>query len=79
MSIEELAQLRDKVIATLSDRITSRQKELQSEIARVRDPWTARSQNALWSTWDGSNEWSGVGTMPAWAKALGPNLERYRV
>lgn len=35
LSIEQLADLRDKVIATLNDRVSTRQKELQSEIERV--------------------------------------------
>nr|QDF37930.1 H-NS histone family protein [Bradyrhizobium symbiodeficiens] len=27
---------------------------------------------------DGENTWSGVGTMPAWAKLKGDTLEQYR-
>jgi hypothetical protein len=35
LSIEDLADLRDKVIATLNDRVTARQRELQGEIDRL--------------------------------------------
>jgi hypothetical protein len=35
LSIEQLADLRDKVIATLNDRVSARQRELQSEIDRL--------------------------------------------
>jgi hypothetical protein len=32
-----------------------------------------------WKYRDGENTWSGVGTMPAWAKAKGDMLEYCRV
>jgi hypothetical protein len=35
LSIEQLADLRDQVIATLNDRVSARQKELQGEIDRL--------------------------------------------
>jgi hypothetical protein len=35
LSIEDLAALRDKVIATLNDRVSARQRELQSKIDRL--------------------------------------------
>jgi len=34
LSIEQLAELRDKVILTLNDRVSAKQKELQAEIER---------------------------------------------
>jgi hypothetical protein len=36
LSIEQLADLRDKVITALSDKVTARQKELLAESERVR-------------------------------------------
>jgi hypothetical protein len=35
LSIEQLADLRDQVIATINDRVSARQRELQSEIDRL--------------------------------------------
>jgi DNA-binding protein H-NS len=86
LSIEELAELRDKVIGTLNEHVTVRQRELQGEIDRLGG--VVSSQPAKSSTAcpkravkyrDGSNEWTGVGTMPAWAKLKGDTLESYRV
>jgi hypothetical protein len=50
ISIEQLADLPDQIIATLNDRVSARQRELQSEIDRLggvvssepRKPSTAR-------------------------------------
>jgi DNA-binding protein H-NS len=86
LSIEQLADLRDKVIATLNDRVVARQRELQNEIDRLggvvssepRKQSTARPKRPV-KYRDGQNEWSGCGTMPAWAKAKGDALESYRV
>jgi hypothetical protein len=36
LSIEQLVELRDNVIAMLNDRVSARQRELQSEIERFR-------------------------------------------
>jgi DNA-binding protein H-NS len=41
-------------------------------------PSTARPKRPV-KYRDGQNEWTGVGTMPAWAKAKGDTLERFRV
>jgi DNA-binding protein H-NS len=81
-----LAELRDKVIATLNDRVSTRQRELQSEIERLggvvssepRKASTARSKRAP-KYRDGENVWSGVGSKPAWVVAKGDTLESYRV
>jgi hypothetical protein len=35
LSIEDLAQLRDRVISTLADKVAARQKELLAESERV--------------------------------------------
>jgi DNA-binding protein H-NS len=86
LSIEDLADLRDKVIATLSDRVSARQKELQAEIDRVgsltssdkQKPSTARPKRPV-KYRDGSLEWSGLGSKPAWVVAKGDTLESYRV
>jgi DNA-binding protein H-NS len=86
LSIEQLADLRDQVVSTLSDRVSARQRELQSEIDRLggvissepRKQSTARPKRPV-KYRDGLNEWSGCGTMPAWAKAKGDALESYRV
>jgi DNA-binding protein H-NS len=75
-----LAELRDKVIATLNDRVSTRQRELQSEIERLGGvvASTARSKRAP-KYRDGENVWSGVGSKPAWVVAKGDTLESYRV
>lgn len=73
LSIEDLASLRDRVIATLADKVAARQKELLAESGRVGAPKRPVKYR------DGQNEWSGCGTMPAWAKAKGNTLESYRV
>lgn len=86
LSIEELADLRDKVTALLADRVSARQKELQAESERLGGlvssetikPSTARPKRPV-KYRDGPLEWSGVGTMPAWAKAKGEALEQFRV
>jgi DNA-binding protein H-NS len=86
LSIEDLAELRDQVIATLNERVSARQKELQGEIDRLggvvsstpSKPSTARPKRPV-KYRDGQNEWSGCGSMPAWAKLKGDTLESYRV
>ena len=83
LSIEDLASLRDRVITALSDKVAARQKELLVESERVgalvnSKPSTARPKRPV-KYRDGENVWSGVGTMPAWAKLKGDTLESYRV
>jgi DNA-binding protein H-NS len=83
LSIEDLAALRDRVLSTLADKVAARQKELLAESERVgalvtSKPSTARPKRPV-KYRDGQNEWSGCGTMPAWAKAKGDALESYRV
>lgn len=83
LSIEDLATLRDNVIQTLSDKVAARQKELLAESERVgalvtSKPSTARPKRPV-KYRDGENTWSGVGSMPAWAKLKGDALESYRV
>jgi hypothetical protein len=83
LSIEDLASLRDKVIQTLADKVAARQKELQAESERVGSfvtakPSTSRPKRPV-KCRDGQNEWTGVGTKPAWAKLKGDASENYRV
>jgi DNA-binding protein H-NS len=83
LSIEDLAALRERVITALSDKVAARQKELLAESERVGTLVTSKPSTAR-PKWpvkyrDGQNEWTGVGTMPAWAKAKGETLESYRV
>jgi hypothetical protein len=73
LSIEDLASLRDKVIQALAEKVAARQKELSAESERVgglvtSKPSTARPKRPV-KYRDGANEWTGVGTVPAWAKA----------
>lgn len=79
LSIEELAELRDKVNSTLADRIATRQKELQTELERVGALVSKAPTKRAVKYRDGTNEWSGTGSMPAWLKAKGDNIEYYRV
>jgi len=86
LSIEQLADLRDKVITALNDRVSARQRELQSEIDRLGGVVSAQPSKSSTARpkrpvkyRDGALEWSGCGTMPAWAKAKGDTLESYRV
>jgi hypothetical protein len=72
-SIEDLATLRDRVIQSLADKVAARQKELLPESERVgalvtSKPSTARPKRPV-KYRDGENEWTGVGTKPAWGKA----------
>jgi hypothetical protein len=83
LSIEDLASLRDRVIATLADKVAARQKELLAESERVgalvtSKPSAARPKRPV-KYRDGENTWSDVGSMPAWAKLKGDTLESYRV
>lgn len=83
LSIEELASLRDRVTQALADKVAARQKELLAESERVgalitSKPSTARPKRPE-KYRDGENTWSGVGTMPAWAKLKGDALESYRI
>jgi hypothetical protein len=82
-SIEQLADLRDKITTALADKVAARQKELLAESERVGSlvtskPSTARPKRPV-KYRDGDKEWSGCGTMPAWAKLKGDTLESYRV
>ncbi|WP_424632064.1 hypothetical protein [Bradyrhizobium sp. SYSU BS000235] len=87
MSIEQLAELREQVNTLLADRVSARQRELSGEAERLsaliaqpngKNASQARPKRPV-KYRDGDKEWSGVGTMPAWAKALGPDLEKHRV
>ena len=85
MTIEQLAELRDRVIKTLSDKVAARQKELSSEAERLDALVTSKPSAVRPSPKrpvkyrDGENEWTGVGTKPAWAKLKGDTLESYKV
>ena len=83
LSIEDLAALRDRVLSTLADKVAARQKDLLAESERVgalvtSKPFTARPKRPV-KYRDGDHSWTGVGTMPAWAKLKGDTLESYRV
>jgi DNA-binding protein H-NS len=83
ISIEDLAALRDRVSQALSDKVAARQKELSCEAERLgalvmSKPSTARPKRPV-KYRDGENTWSGVGSMPAWARLKGDALESYRV
>ncbi|QIP09956.1 H-NS family nucleoid-associated regulatory protein [Bradyrhizobium symbiodeficiens] len=82
LSIEGLAALRDKVTQTLADKVAARQKEPLAEVEKVGAPVTSKPPTARPKRpvkyRDGENTWSGVGTMPAWAKLKGDTLEQYR-
>jgi DNA-binding protein H-NS len=83
LSIEQLADLRDKVTRALADKVALRQKELSCQAERLgalvtSKPSTARPKRPV-KYRDGQNEWSGCGSMPAWAKLKGDTLESYRV
>jgi hypothetical protein len=82
-SIEQLADLRDKVITALADKVVARQKGLLAESERVgaldtSKPSTARPKRPM-KYRDGDNVRSEVRTMPARAKLKGDTLESYRV
>ena len=90
LTIEQLADLRDKVISTLSDKVSARQRELSGEAERLsailgqpngKTPPKVRAKRPL-KYRDGDREWVGVGSMPGWLsakKALGEDIEKYRV
>lgn len=87
MSIDDLAALRDQVVSTLADKVAERQRELAGEAKRlsalvgqpvVKTAPQARAKRPV-KYRDGSNEWSGCGSAPAWVKAKGDLLENYRV
>jgi DNA-binding protein H-NS len=87
LSIEQLAALRDEVNAALAERVSARQRELSGESERLSALVTQTSGKSHPQPRakrpikyrDGQNEWSGCGTMPAWAKLKGDTLESYRV
>ena len=83
LSIEDIAALRDNVITALADKVAARRKELLAESERVgalvtSKPSTVRPKRPV-KYRDGLNEWTGVGSKPAWAVAKGDSLESYRV
>ena len=83
LSIEQLADLRDKVIVLLNDRVSAKQKELQAEIERFGSLASMQKQKAPKTSpaktkyQKGDQTWSGRGTSPAWVKqhlALGGTM-----
>ncbi|WP_354100912.1 H-NS family nucleoid-associated regulatory protein [Bradyrhizobium sp. RT5a] len=63
--------------------LRARKSELLAESERVgalvtSKPSTARPKRPV-KYRDGENTWTGVGTMPTWAKLKGDSLEQYRV
>ena len=84
-SIEQLAELRDRVNTLLAERVTDRQRELSSEaerlgslLAHAAKPKPLKTAPAKPKYQKGENAWSGRGTQPAWVKqhlALGGTLE----
>jgi DNA-binding protein H-NS len=88
LSIEQLADLRDKVISALNDRVSAKQKELQAEIERfvslasLKKQKTSKTVSAKQKYQKGDQTWSGRGTSPAWVKqhlALGGTLDDLKV
>lgn len=88
LSIEELADLRDRTIATLADKVAERQRELQAEMERVAgfvsakgaSAPSARKAPALYRGPNGE-EWSGRGPRPKWVEeelAQGRPLEELK-
>jgi hypothetical protein len=82
LSIEDLADLRDKVTIALPDTVAARQKELSAESERVgalvtSKPSTVRPKRPV-KYRDGENE-LGWGLKPAWAKAKADTLESFGV
>jgi hypothetical protein len=87
LSIEQLAALRDEVNSLLAERVSARRRELSSEAERLgalvtqpnsKSPPQPRAKRPV-KYRDGSNEWSGCGSPPAWVKLKGDTLENYRV
>lgn len=89
LSIEELADLRDRTIATLADKVAERQRELQAEMERVAGFVSAKGSGAAPSArkapaqYRGPNgeEWSGRGPRPKWIEeelAQGRPLEELK-
>jgi DNA-binding protein H-NS len=88
LSIEELADLRDRTIATLADKVAERQRELQAEMERVAGfvstkGATAPSARKAAAQYRGPNgeEWSGRGPRPKWVEeelALGRPLQELK-
>ncbi|MBO4224749.1 H-NS histone family protein [Bradyrhizobium neotropicale] len=67
----------------LAYKVAARQKELLAKSEHVgafvtSKPSTAHPKRPV-KYCDGANEWTGVGTMPAWATAKGDTPETYRV
>jgi DNA-binding protein H-NS len=85
MTIEQLAELRNRVTTALSDKVAARQKELLAEAERVGSILQAQPMARAARTKrpvkyrDGNLEWSGCGSPPAWVKAKGDTLESCRV
>lgn len=89
LSIEQLADLRDKVNALLAERVADRQRELTGEAERLgaligpsvkAKPFKTTPAKPKYQK--GENVWSGRGTQPAWVKqhlALGGTLEELQV
>ncbi|MET4257236.1 DNA-binding protein H-NS [Bradyrhizobium sp. S3.12.5] len=84
-SIEQLAELRNRVNTLLAERVSDRQRELSSEAERLgaliahqqkqKPPKAALTKPKYQK---GENAWSGRGTQPAWVKrhlALGGTLD----
>jgi hypothetical protein len=67
------------------DKVAARQKELSSEAERLDALVTSKPSAVRPSPKrpvkyrDGENEWTGVGTKPAWAKLKGDTLASYKV
>ncbi len=87
LSIDQLAALRDELNSVLAERVSARQRELSGEAQRLsalvvqpkaKSDAQPRPKRPV-KYRDGDKEWSGCGTMPAWAKAKGDTLESYRV
>jgi DNA-binding protein H-NS len=85
LTIDELVVLRGDVETQLQTLVAARQDELKAEADRlsaINGKAVLKPSKRSVKYRDGSNEWSGTGSMPGWLtakKALGEDVERYRV
>jgi DNA-binding protein H-NS len=69
LSIEELATLRDDAIAMLAEKVSARQKELESEINRIASLNGEAPKSVVKPKYKlNGHEWSGRGSQPAWVR-----------
>lgn len=81
LSIDELVTLRDGVSTRLQTLVEARQSELKAEADKLAGltGQTILKPAKRVKYRKGNETWSGTGSKPAWAAALGDGLEQYRV